>query len=195
MQPYNLTVVSLVAGAVTTGLYKIALVTHKSGPRRLQHTCTTNYWLSTSQPDRLADRPNIHYLPFLTSNPTSPNDPSVFVPPTVWSYLPISVHGSLACREITDFSAAERVWGVKFSHACWPTIRIGLLPFPRSKVKGQGHQGQKTRLALRSPTRFLYEWYAPWPLRRRRTSAFAGGRGVTLAAACTEARNWGGGVD
>ena len=28
------------------------------------------------------------------------------------------------------------------------------------EVKGQGHQGQKTRLALPRPTRHVYEWYA-----------------------------------
>jgi len=31
---------------------------------------------------------------------------------------------------------------------------------PILEIKGQGHQGQKMRLALRSPTRLAYEWYA-----------------------------------
>jgi len=31
---------------------------------------------------------------------------------------------------------------------------------PILEVKGQGHQGQKMRLALRSPTQLAYEWYA-----------------------------------
>jgi len=42
-------------------------------------------------------------------------------------------------------------------HVRWPTIRTGLLSL---EVKGQGHQGQKTHLVLRSPTRLPYEWYA-----------------------------------
>ena len=57
---------------------------------------------------------------------------------------------------VTDFSAAEKARGVKFC------MHLGLLSgqvFSPLEVKGQGHQGQKTRLALQSPTRLPYEWY------------------------------------
>ena len=48
-------------------------------------------------------------------------------------------------------------WGRDILHACWPTIRARLVPFWRSKVKVTR---DKNRLALRSPTRLPYEWYA-----------------------------------
>jgi len=48
------------------------------------------------------------------------------------------------------FLSGGKSYGREISHACWPTIRTGLLPFWRSKVKGQGHQGQKTRSSARS---------------------------------------------
>jgi len=38
-------------------------------------------------------------------------------------------------------------------------MRVGLHSGQVLDAKGQGHQGQKTRLALRSPTRLAYEWY------------------------------------
>jgi len=51
-------------------------------------------------------------------------------------------------------SQRRKSYGREILHACWPIIRTGLLPFCGSKVKGQCHQGQKTRLALRSPPGF-----------------------------------------
>jgi len=89
---------------------------------------------------------------------------------------------------VTDFSAAKKGSRVTFC------MRVSLLPdrsSPLLKVKGQGHRRQKTRLELRSLTRLAYEWYAPLLLRRRRASAFAGGRGVISAVAYSEARNCG----
>jgi len=56
-----------------------------------------------------------------------------------------------------DFSAAEKARVVKFC------MRVGLLSgqvFSPLEIKGQGHEGQKMRLALRSPTRLPYKWYA-----------------------------------
>ena len=58
---------------------------------------------------------------------------------------------------IMDFSAAEKARGVKFC------MRVGLYlhrSSPLLEIKGQGHQGQKTHLALRSLTRLPYEWYS-----------------------------------
>ena len=58
---------------------------------------------------------------------------------------------------VMDFSAAEKAMGVKFC------MHVGLLSgqvFSPLEVRGQGHQGQKTHLVLRSPTRLPYEWYA-----------------------------------
>ena len=65
--------------------------------------------------------------------------------------------------------------GREILHACWPTTRTSLFPFWRSEVKCQGHQGHKTRLALRSPTRLAYEWYM-------RSLQAPGGRAHFLAA-------------
>jgi len=56
-----------------------------------------------------------------------------------------------------DFSAAEKARGMKF--CMHVSLLCGQVFFPL-EVKGQGHRGQKTRLALRSPTRLPYEWYA-----------------------------------
>jgi len=72
---------------------------------------------------------------------------------------------------VTDFSAAEKARGVNFACvlAYYPDRSSLLL-----EVKGQGHQGQKTRLVLRSPTQLAYEWYALAACARR-TSAFPAG--------------------
>jgi len=95
--------------------------------------------------------------------------------------------GGLFLCTVTDFSAVEKARGVKFC------MRVGILSghilSPFGGQRSRSPRTKKRRLLLRSPTRLLYEWYAWLLLRCRRTSTFAGGRGVTSAAACSEARN------
>jgi len=62
---------------------------------------------------------------------------------------------------VMDFSAAEKARGVKFC------MRVGLLSgqvSPLLDIKGRRERsrspGTKTCLALRSPTRLPYKWYA-----------------------------------
>jgi len=99
----------------------------------------------------------------------------------VWGYLVycvcfLCVYG----YGFADLSRAEKDSGVKLC------MLVRLLLDRSSSilvVKGQGHQEQKTRLALSTPTRGAYEWYAlaASSVQQQWTGAFRGCGGVTSA--------------
>jgi len=100
----------------------------------------------------------------------------------------LSVMFCLSFYTVTDFSAAEKAGSVKFC------MRVGLLSEQvLSHFGGQRSRSPGTKNALSAVkphpacVRMVCARCKRLLLWRRRTSAFAGGRGVTLAAACNEA--------
>ena len=93
---------------------------------------------------------------------------------------------------VTDFSAAEKYSGVK---VCMHVRLLSGQVFSRYGGQRSRSPGTKNVLSAAKPhpasVRMVCPRYKWLLLRHRWTSAFRGGRGVTSAVACTEARNWG----
>jgi len=131
---------------------------------------------------------------FINGNKRAVTQTGIFVRThKAWVQGVLQKDGSSFYPTVADFSAAEKDRSVNFACVldCYPDRSS-----PVMEVKGQKSRspGQKTRLALPTPTRVrangmrsLQAAYSS-SVQQRLTRAFPGGRGVTSVAACTEAR-------
>jgi len=110
--------------------------------------------------------------------------------PTIWwygGYLVYSVFVCCSVCTVTDFAAAEKDSGVKLCVVVWLLSAMSFSHFGGQRSRSPG----KNALSAANTHMSVCEWYAlaaSVMQQQRQMSAFPGSRGMTSAAACTEAR-------